>query len=177
MKGGRIVNDLDKIYEVYGNQVFKYLVGITRDVQLAEELTQETFYQAIKSIHRFRGDCKLLVWLCQIAKYSYYKYNKKHKEQESLDKISEIMADSESPEYICEKKDNKISVIKAIHILEEPYKEVINLRTYSDLSFKEIGEIFGNSESWARTTFYRGKLKLKEILTEHERRDINENKL
>jgi RNA polymerase sigma factor (sigma-70 family) len=158
------VNDLNEIYKIYGNQVYKYLVSLTRDAALAEELTQETFYQAIKYIHKFREDCKLSVWLCQIAKYSYYKCKKKHKNYEEYDIIHENMIDSESPEDIYEKKDSKLSILKAIHILEEPYKEVISLRTYSELSFKEIGEIFGRTENWARITFYRGKAKLKEVL-------------
>jgi RNA polymerase sigma-70 factor (ECF subfamily) len=74
------------------------------------------------------------------------------------------MIDCEGPEGIYEKKDSKLSILKAIHMLEEPYKEVINLRTYSELSFKEIGEIFDKSENWARVSFYRGKTKLKELL-------------
>jgi RNA polymerase sigma factor (sigma-70 family) len=164
MKGGWRVNDFNKIYETYGNQVYKYLVSLTRDASLAEELTQETFYQAVKSIHKFREDCKLSVWLCQIAKYSYYKHKKKHKNHEDYDITQENMIDSESPEYIYEKKDSKLSILKAIHMLEEPYKEVISLRTYSELSFKEIGEIFQKTENWARITFYRGKTKLKDIL-------------
>jgi RNA polymerase sigma-70 factor (ECF subfamily) len=158
------VNDFNEIYKIYGNQVYKYLISLTRDAALAEELTQETFYQAIKSIHKFREDCKLSVWLCQIAKYSYYKYKKRHKRHEEYDVVHENMIDSESPEDIYEKKDGKLAILKAIHLLEEPYKEVVSLRTYSELGFKEIGEIFGRTENWARITFYRAKTKLKEIL-------------
>lgn len=158
------MNNFNEVYKAYGNQVYKYLVSLTKDAVLAEELTQETFYQAIKSIHKFREDCKLSVWLCQIAKYSYYKYLKKHKNYEEYDNIHQAVIDSEGPEGIYEKKDSKLSILKAIHMLEEPYKEVISLRTYSELSFKEIGEIFSKSENWARVTFYRGKTKLKELL-------------
>jgi RNA polymerase sigma-70 factor, ECF subfamily len=164
MKGGWGVNDFNEIYEIYSNQVYKYLVSLTKDAALAEELTQETFYQAIKSIHKFREDCKFSVWLCQIAKYSYYKYKKKHKNHEEYDIVQENLLNFENPEDIYEKKDSKLTILKAIHMLEEPYKEVISLRTYSELSFKEIGEIFDRTENWARITFYRGKTKLKEVL-------------
>lgn len=158
------MNDFNEVYKNYANQVYKYLVSLTKDVALAEELTQETFYQAIKSIHKFRDDCKLSVWLCQIAKYSYYKYLRKHRNYEEYDKINKAMIDFESPECLYEEKDSKLSILKAIHKLEDPYKEVISLRTYSELSFQEIGEIFGKTENWARVTFYRGKTKLKELL-------------
>lgn len=158
------MNDFNEMYKIYGNQVYKYLISLTRDAAIAEELTQETFYQAIKSIHKFREDCKLSVWLCQIAKYTYYKYKKRQKNHEEYDNIHENMGNSETPEDIYEKKDNKLSILKAIHMLDEPYKELVSLRIYSELSFREIGEIFGRTENWARITFYRGKTKLKEIL-------------
>jgi RNA polymerase sigma-70 factor (ECF subfamily) len=100
------VNDFNEVYKDYGNQVYKYLVYLTKDAALAEELTQETFYQAIKSIHKFREDCKLSVWLCQIAKYSYYKYIRKHRNYEEYDKVHQAVIDCESPECIYEKKEN-----------------------------------------------------------------------
>jgi RNA polymerase sigma factor (sigma-70 family) len=178
MKGGGRVNDFDKIYEDHGDLVYKYLISLTRNSSLAEELTQETFYQALKSIHRFKGECKLSVWLCQIAKHCYLKYINKHKREEfNFDLIVETLVTNESPENINEKKAEKIALLKAVHKLPEPYREIVNLRTYGDLSFKEIGEVFDNSENWARTTFYRAKLKLRDIILQGERRDRHEDKL
>lgn len=172
------MNDFEKIYALYGNQVYKYLVSLTRDSMLAEELTQETFYQAIKSIHRFKGECKLSVWLCQIAKYSFYKYKRKHKQEEKeLEQLSSIMMEYESPESISESNESSQSIKAAMSRLKDPYGEVVRLRTYGDLSFREIGDAMGYSENWARITFYRGKLKLKEILIQQERRNGNGDKL
>lgn len=178
MKGGGRVDDFNKIYQLYGVQVYKYLICLTRDAGLAEDLTQETFYQAIKSIGNFRGDCRLSVWLCQIAKYSYYRYRDKNKGQHnSLDEAEDILVDYNNPEGINEKNEEKQILRKAIKDLSTPYLEVVKLRTYGDLSFKEIGDLLGKSETWARTTFYRAKMKLKEVLIKDERGDIDEDKL
>lgn len=172
------MNDFEEIYKLYGDQVFKYLICLTGNREVAEDLTQETFYQAIKSINRFKGECKLSVWLCQIAKFSYYKYRDKHnKEKNKIEDISSNITNTETPENIWINNEEKLQLYKAIHKLVEPYKEVVNLRTFGDLKFKDIGDIFVKSENWARTTFYRGKLKLKEILKKIERGENFENQL
>jgi len=176
VKGGGIVNDFNKIYELHGDLVYKYLISLTKDSLLAEELAQETFYQAIKSIHRFKGLCKLSVWLCQIAKYSYFKHLSKHRKEEiSFDLVSDSLGTHENPENIGEKKADKLALLKSVHKLPEPHREIVNLRIFGDLSFKEIGEIFDNSENWARTTYYRAKLKLRDIILQDERRDNHED--
>jgi len=128
---------------------------------LSEELTQETFYQAIKSIHRYNGECKMSVWLCQIAKHSYYKYLEKHKRyrQQQDNKHENIAHISPEVEFI--NSEERIAIYRKIHLLEEPYKEILLLRILGDLSFREIGEIQGKNENWARVTFYRAKIKLK----------------
>lgn len=165
MKGGEALGDVSNIYDRYANEVFKYLMCLCRDFDLAEELTQETFYQAVKSIHRYNGECKMSVWLCQIAKQSYYKYVEKNKKQQILQSQE---SSSISPETKIIKSEDKISLFRQIHQLDEPYKEVILLRTLGELSFREIGEVQGKNENWARVTFYRAKLKLKEGGNESE---------
>ncbi|WP_461204900.1 RNA polymerase sigma factor [Clostridium sp. DL1XJH146] len=172
------MNDFDEIYRLYGDQIFKYLVCLTGNIELAEELTQETFYQAIKSINNFKGECKLSVWLCQIAKFSYYKYRNNHcKRKNELENTNIYIQAIETPENILINSEDKLKLYKAIHKLKEPYKEVVNLRTFGELKFKEIGDVFNQSENWARITFYRGKLKLKEILIDIERSENFENQL
>lgn len=157
------MGDITEIYNQYANEVFKYLMCLCHDSSLSEELTQETFYQAVKSIHRYNGDCKISVWLCQIAKHSYYKYLAKHKKhrQQKLDNLHENISQI-SPETEFINSEERITLYQKIHLLEEPYKEVLLLRSLGDLSFREIGEIQGKNENWARVTFYRAKIKLKE---------------
>lgn len=168
------MEDLSRIYQSSADEVKRFLICLTSNVDLAEELTQETFYQAVKSIHRYNGECKISVWLCQIAKHSYYNYLKKEKniDNTSLENMmlmgSEIPSNKDLPDVEVIKRSTLISIHKEIHRLQEPYREIFLLRTSIQLSFKEIGEIFDKSENWARVTYYRAKLKLSERIDPHE---------
>lgn len=159
-----------EIYRTYATQVFRYLMRLTGDAALAEELTQETFYQAVRSMGRYNETCKISVWLCQIAKNSYYKYLRAHKRQPiSLELIEESeLSDAESCEQTLIKQETDEQLRHALEELPEPYKQVIVLRIYHDLSYREIGATLGKSESWARVTFYRGKERLREVLGAYE---------
>ena len=151
--------DMKKICEEYYQTVYGYLVTITgRDYDLAEDLTQETLYRAIKNAGKFRGDAKMSTWLCQIAKYTFYQYldKKKRKKEVSMDSAVEIATGQHlEKEYIS--NEQKLEIYKKIQKLESPTKDVLMLRLSGELSFREIGEILGKTENWARVTFYRGK--------------------
>lgn len=154
--------DFEQVYSKYYGSVYRYVFSMAKDKNIAEEITQETFYKALKNINKYNSKFKMLTWLCQIAKNTYYTYCKKNK---NLYELDENIADSE--EMIIEKiikSEQNIEILKALHLIEEPYKEVFTLRVYSELSFKQIGEIFNKSENWARVTYYRSKLKVKENL-------------
>ena len=150
----------EEIYRRYAQTVFKFLRAQTGQADLAEELTQETFYRAVQSIQNFDGSCKLSVWLCQIGRHVWYQYLKKHeKEKEAGPYGFETAVPSVEQEVIA--KENQLELLKQIHQLNDASKEVIYLRSFGGLSFREIGEIMGKSEVWARVVFYRGKEKLK----------------
>lgn len=153
------MDELTEIYEQNAQQVFKYLITLCRNSDIADELTQETFYQAVRSIDNYNGECKMSVWLCQIAKHTYYKYVDKQAKMATQIRTADS---SNSLEYTLINDENKIELFRIIHLLEEPYKEIVLLRLLGDLSFKEIGEIHQRNENWARVTFYRAKLKLRE---------------
>lgn len=156
------MQSMDEIYEQYAKTIYRYLFSITRNDDLAQDLTQETFCQAIKSIHRFDGKCKLSTWLCAIAKNLFLAYQRKHPVLEDLDNI-DIPVDSAETDALGNLE--KVALFQKLHNLEEPYREVTYLRIFGDLSFAEIGEVLGKTENWARVTFYRGKEKLrKEVL-------------
>lgn len=152
--------NLEEIYIEYSKQVYKYLFCLTHNDALSEELTQETFYIALKNIKQYRGECKLYVWLCQIAKNLWYKELRKSKKTDNVD-IEEIQVIAyENFENNC---INKLDLINKIKKLDERTQEIIFLKITGKLSFKEIGEILGISENLARVTFYRGKQKIKEV--------------
>ena len=149
---------LTELYEENHELVFKYLMTLCRNSHVAEELCQETFYKAIHSIERFDGSCKISVWLCQIAKHTYYQYVDKQKKQPAFQEPQP----GPSIEQMLVAQEDKIELYRLIHRLHEPYREILHLRLLGGLSFQEIGEILGKNETWARVTFYRAKVKLQE---------------
>lgn len=155
---------MEEIYKEYSKIVYIYLMSLANDSEIAEELMQETFYSAMKNINKFRGDASLKTWLCKIAKNKWLDYLKRLKisNETGIDDIDEKNLMVKSSEDDFSEKEVLIDLYKKIHKLDEKTREVVYLRITADLSFKEIGEIIGQSESWARVTFYRAKVKLKE---------------
>ena len=152
------MHSMDELYQQYARTVYKYLKSVTHNDDLAEELTQETFYQAIRSIDRFDGSCKVSTWLCAIAKNLYLSHLRKNPAHED---ITDMEIPVESTENVVMDSQGKMELLKKLHDLPEPYREVMYLRVFGGLSFAEAGEVLGKSENWARVTFYRGKEKLR----------------
>ncbi len=154
---------MDDAYRNYAEFVYKYLLSLCNDRNIAEELTQETFYQAVKSSARFDGSCKVSTWLCQIAKHLWYREIEKSKRHRTS-ALDEELASLASDELSVEEKHllntEKMQVFKAVHVLEPIAKEVVLLRITGAFSFREIGELFQKNENWARVTFYRAKQKI-----------------
>ena len=158
--------NIEELYRTYFDIVYRYICSISQDGPLAEEVTQETFFKALKKIDQFRGDCDVRVWLCQIAKNTLYDHLKKQKKQLSGDEKLE-KAESAGGELLEEKlaqRSQAMEIHKVLHRLSEPYKEVFSLRTFGELTFREIGMLFGKSENWARVTYYRARVKIREEL-------------
>ncbi|HCD46013.1 MAG TPA: RNA polymerase subunit sigma [Lachnoclostridium sp.] len=155
------MTDFNEIYSLYFKDVYKYVLSISRDEMIAEEITQETFFKALKNIDKFDGKCKLYVWLCQIAKNTFFTYKKKEKYHENLTETEDILVDSTIEQSLLS-KESVFKIHKELHSLGEPYKEVFMLRVFGDLSFSQIGCLFEKTESWARVTYHRAKMKLKE---------------
>lgn len=156
------MQNMDEIYEECFETVYKYLFCLTHNSDISEELTQETFYRAVKKIDTYNGKCKISVWLCQIAKHLWYNQCRKNKRIVNTDETFDI----EDPQNLEEQfiaGEEKVSLYKKMQNLDEKTREVMYLRITGELSFKEIGEILGKTENWARVTFYRGKSKLKEV--------------
>lgn len=160
--------DFNEIYNLYFQDVFKFLVALCHDDKLAEELTQDTFFKALKNYESFRGDCKITSWLFQIAKNSYFLHQKHSKRTVGLDSIDVNITNDNTVEEMMEQKERVFLIHKRLHNLPEPYKEVFSLRILGELSYNDISRLFGRTEEWARVTFYRAKLKLSEQLKEED---------
>lgn len=154
------MEDFDQVYAQYFSYVYKFALSLCGDEHTAEELTQETFFKALKNIDRFKGQSKISSWLCQIAKNTYYTNLKKEQKSDSIDSY-DFVADINIEKQMADSQ-TAYEIHKVLHNLKEPYKEVFRLRTFADLSFNRIGTLFGKSDTWARVTYYRAKTMIKE---------------
>ena len=158
------MKDLDTVYRQHAQTVYKFLLSQCRDSQTAEELTQETFYQAVRSIDRFDGSCKVSVWLCQIAKNCYYTYLRKEKHTTPLEELPESVGSADTPEELIGAREEARQIQAILHDLPEPYREVFMWRVYAELSYKQIGELFAKTDNWTCVTYHRARNMIKNRL-------------
>ena len=156
--------DIEKIYAQHFQSVYRYVLSLCRNEAIAEDVTSEAFLKAIKAIDKFKGDCNIKVWLCQIAKNTYFSMQKKNKNESLLDADVDIVSEASDFTEKLQDKESAFEIHRCLRELEEPYKEVFTLRTLGELSFAEIAELFCKTESWARVTYHRSRLKIKETL-------------
>lgn len=151
----------EDLYEQHARQVYRYLYSLTGEGDTAEELTQETFCQALRSLNTFRGDCTPQVWLCAIAKRLWYKELERRKRTVPLEEehLAQFQA-PDDPAGETERREDRLALYRAMQKLDPDTREVIHLRLAGEFSFRDIGEILGKSEVWARVRFYRGKEQL-----------------
>lgn len=160
--------EFEQIYNRYFNDVYKYIRKLSNNEHIAEEITSETFFKAMKSLDSYRNECDFRVWLCQIAKNSYYSYIKKQNKLDYLDdlELANIVDSDSSVDEEVIRKEQVLQVQTLLHHLKEPYKEVFMWRVFADLSFKQIGQIFNKTDNWACVTYHRARIMLKSIVEE-----------
>ena len=161
--------DFEKIYDTYFDDVYLYDRRLSGNEHVAEEIASETFFKAMSSIKNFRGECDIRVWLCQIAKNSYFSYLKKNGKTIGFDDVKlQDSADPNAllPRKIPNEKEDIRQAQKAVHTLPELYREVFMWRVFADLSFKQIGELFHKTDNWACVTYHRARKMIKSRLEE-----------
>ena len=152
--------DMDSIYREHAKLVYKFLMSLSHEPDTAEDLTQETFYQAVKCADKYDGTCKVSTWLCQIAKNLWHKELRRRSRKGTTPLTGNLLSrDKALDEQLC-LQEEKMDLFHRIHILDEAAKEVLLLRITGEFSFREIGTLFGKSENWARVTFYRARQKI-----------------
>jgi len=157
--------DFEKLYNSYYMEVYSYVMTIVKNTHLAEEITQEVFFKALKTKARYRSEASEFTWLCAIAKNTCM--DELRKQSRFSDKREEVASDV-NVEKLLEDKQTTLRIHQMLHAMEEPYKEVFQLRLFGELAFKEIGTIFRKTESWARVTYHRARLKIQERMKEYE---------
>lgn len=151
----------DQVYTEYFETVYGYILKLSHDPDLAEEAAQEAFFKALRKIGSFRGECSMRTWLCQIAKNTYLSLVEKRQKGRPLPEDAPDPFDMESR---FADKEQALAIHRVLHALDEPYREVFWLRALGELPFAQIAALFGKTESWARVTYHRAKLKIKEEL-------------
>ena len=154
-----MAQDMEQLYRRHYQTVYRYALRLTGSEHAAEELAAETFYRAMVALPDFRGECAASTWLCQIAKHAWLTHCRRQRRREPEPELRE-----EGPEERLAQKETAMEVHQVLHSLPEPYREVFALRVLGELSFREIGALFHKTESWARVTFHRARLKIKEAL-------------
>lgn len=159
------MTELEEIYERYFKDVYLFVYSLSKDQHVAEDITSETFLKVMHSLDSFKGDSDIKVWLFQIAKNTYYSYLRKNGRVIATEDFTKEADDTNIERKILN-KDDSLQLHKILHKLPEPYKEVFTLRIFGELSYKEIGEIFGKTDNWACVTFYRARKKINEKMRE-----------
>ena len=153
--------EFEQVYDLYFRDVYRYILKLSGSEHVSEEITSDTFFKALRSIGKFRGSCDMRVWLCQIAKHLWYQHLRKANRETELPEEAELpLMPSAEDEAIS--RSGQLDMLRRVHELPEPGREVVYLRAFGGLSFREIGDVLCKTETWARVTFYRGKERLKQ---------------
>lgn len=159
------MRDLDRIYRENFIRVYRYILSISGDEHMAEDITQETFYRAMRKLNTFRGDSSMATWLCRIARNLLLNYADREKRSNAAaDEMKRGETSTGSAEAEAIRKETGQAIRAAIQKMKDPYGEVLSLRLYGEMSFAEIGRLFEKSDSWARVTYHRARMMIKEEL-------------
>lgn len=159
------MTEFESIYTAYFRDVELYLRAICHDSVLAEELTEQVFFQALSALPKFRGDCDVRTWLCAMARNCYLSHLRKEKPTEDLDDVQIPDPHKNVEEQIMD-RERAMEIHKILHRLSEPYKEVFSLRIFGQLSFGDIGGLFGRTANWACVTYHRAQQKIQREMEE-----------
>ncbi len=165
--------DFEQIYRTYFKSIYNYVRQLSGSELAAEEITSETFFKALNSIDNFRGECDIRVWLCRIAKNTLYTYLKKNKREVSLDEsdLQNIAAPKTPIDIKIAEKEDALRIRKILHGISEPYREVFMWRVFGELSFREIGDLYGKTDNWACVTYHRARKMIQRGLELEENED------
>lgn len=163
------ITNIDDIYQEYFNDVYLYVLSISKNKEVAEDITSDTFYKAMKNMDKFRGECSVKTWLCQIAKNCYFSYLKRNKKLDELALLQQTTDDTptKTVEIKIEDSEQAYKIHQILHSMKEPYKEIFTLRTFGELSFKQIAGLFGKTENWACVSYHRAREKIIQALDDN----------
>ena len=165
------MDEFERIYRTYFRDVYRYVKSLSQNEDIAEEITAEAFFKAMKSLNSFQGTCDIRIWLCQIARNCYFSYLRNNKRQIDINSIAEPTDETSLLQCICQTEEAQ-KIMEIVHSLNEPYKEIFMLRVFGELSFKQIAQLFKKNENWACVTFHRAKAKIKEKMEDNHENNL-----
>lgn len=160
------MTEFERIYRAYFQDVELYLRAISHNESLAEELTEQVFFQALNALPKFRGDCDVRTWLCSMARNAYLSHLRKERPSQPIDEL-EISDPKQAVEEQIMDAQQAMAIHRVLHDLPEPYKEVFSLRVFGQLSFGDIGSLFGRTANWACVTYHRARQKIRDEMGEY----------
>ena len=162
--------ELEEIYKTYFQDVYYFVLAMSKDPHIAEEITQETFFKALKGVKHFQEKCSIKSWLCQIARNEYISYTrKKHRTDQELTEQAYSDGKTDGPGPLTLRNNEDMTLYLLFYYLNKPHKEVFTLKVLGELNYKEIAQIFGKQETWARVTYHRARVKIQDILERRSR--------
>lgn len=159
------MTEFETIYRQYFREVEVYLRALCRDEHLAEELTEQVFFQALRALPNFRGDCDIRTWLCAMGRNCYLSHLRKTRPEQPLEDL-QLPDPRQSVEEALSDREQALTIHRLLHALPEPYKEVFSLRVFGQLSFQDIGGLFGRTANWACVTYHRARQKIQKQMEE-----------
>ena len=162
-------NELDEIYRLYAGDIYRFALRLCHNEALAQDIVQDTMLNAVKSIDKFDGKCSLKTYLCTIARNLYFNHLKRADNRNlPLDEAVDLSSENSVEQQTLDRLDAQ-RIHKALHKLDEPYKEVFTLRVFAELKYSDIGALFGKTDRWARVIYFRAKEKIIAIIQEEDR--------
>lgn len=160
--------EFENIYKTYFDDIYRYILILSRNRHVAEDIASDTFFKAMCSIGGFRGACGIRSWLYQIARNSYYSYLRKNRKIKLVDELSAEISDGGiGIEEKLELRDASMRIGGILEKLDEPYRGVFMLRTVDGLSFQKIAGIYDKTDNWACVTYHRARKKIKSEMEEY----------
>lgn len=157
-------HDFEAIYRLYFTPVYRFVLGLSKSPDLADEITAQTFFKALQSLDSFRGDGSIEGWLKHIAKNLYFDHLRRSNRNITVDEINHLESNEPSPDEQVLQQESVSRIEKLLSELQPPYQEVFHLRVVMEMSFREIGKLFDKSENWACVTYHRAKKKIQDKL-------------
>lgn len=165
------MKSIEEIYKTYEKPLFHYFYGLTGDYNLAEELTQETFFQIIRTISGFRKEAQLTTWLYKVARNVFSMWKRKQIATRFMLEVESLKSPVDrEPEQVLERKENLALTMEILKNLSDSYREVLWLRDWHELTYEQISVITGRSLSWVKVTLHRARLQFRQSYRDKEGR-------